>query len=106
LEGVIMAKLIGKSFVNDNKGILDQTGDWVVTVLFTETEYYDDETTKEEKIVVKAMDSDFQNAHETALGSALRQLRAEVYDRGFRSLIEAREASDAPSKVNTPTITQ
>lgn len=86
-----MSKVIGKSFVNDNSGILSEDGYWTVTVLMTETFYYEDGTEKKEVIEVKAMDKDFQTAHQTSLASALVQYRVEVYDRGMGSLVEARE---------------
>ena len=84
-------KLIGKSFVNDNKGILGEDGYWTVTVLMTEKFFYDDGSETTEVIESMCMDNNFQMAHQTALASALVQYRQEVYDRGLTSLIEARE---------------
>lgn len=84
-------KLIGKSFVNDNKGILGDDGYWTVTVLMTETFYYDDGSEDVETIESKCMDTNYHLAHQTALASAMIQLREEVYDRHLTSLIEARQ---------------
>jgi len=101
-----MAKLIGKGFVNDNKGTVDEGGFWTVTVLMIETNYFDDGTTEEETIETKSISSDFDNAHETAMVSALTQLREEAYDKGFRSLIVARKAKNDNGADNTNTLTQ
>jgi hypothetical protein len=99
-----MSELIGKGFVTSNKGIKDETKQWVVDTILEETHYYDDGTEKKEHIAVRCINSDFQKAHEVSLGAALRQLREEAYDKGFTSLIEAREAAkNAEGKLNPPT---
>lgn len=104
-----MANLIGKGMVTDNKGIVDSSGFWVVTVKLLETAFYDDGTEEREVIEAQCMDRDFDTAHQIALQSAVMQLREEVYDRNHTSLIEARKAAKElgnDSKANEDTATQ
>ena len=104
-----MARIIGKTFNNFNSGVEQANGDWRVEVILVETFLHDDGTTKEEKIEVVCIDSDFQVAHQVALASALNQYREETIDRGMVSLIESREKYGNPndnSGNNKDTITQ
>lgn len=101
-------KVIGKGFVNDNKGILTENGMWKVNVIMTETFYYEDGTQESEVIEAECVDSSFTTAHREAVMSAMYALKDEVYDKGFTSLIQARKEArklndNSEDNANTPT---
>lgn len=103
-----MKRIIGRAFVNSNKGIIDESGYWHVDVVMTESVYYSDGTDTSEKIEASSIDRNYDDAHKLALTSALLQLRDEVYDKGFTSLVDARDSSrklfvDDNSKIDTDT---
>ena len=102
-----MTEMVGREFDTFAKGVLD--GEiWVVTVTLLEVLKLDDGQELKESIEVIVRDSDFNTANQIALASALRQLQEEVYDKGFVSLVEAREVVkwDVANQTNTTTLAQ
>lgn len=104
-----MTKVVCKSFTTKISGFALDNDYWKVTVKLTENFIHDDETEKEEIIESMCIDSDFVQAQQVAMSSALLQYREEVYDKGMHSLIESREKFGKPndnSIHNQDTVTQ
>jgi hypothetical protein len=103
-----MKKVVKVSFNTLNEGELQENGGWKVVSILTETNEYEDGTSRTEKIEAMCFDNNFVTAQQVALASALVQYREEVIDGGFLSLVQAREKeeeNDNP-QINADTPTQ
>ncbi len=103
-----MKKVVAVSFNTLNRGELQENGGWKVISTLTETNEYEDGTSRTERIEAACFDNNFVTAQQVALASALMQYREEVIDEGFISLVQAREKeteNDSP-KVDADTPTQ
>ena len=86
-----MSYLSGRSFLSDTKGYKDEEGNWNVVTVMTETLTYPNGTVREEKIEGSYKDPEFKVAHMLAMREVLQELQDLVYNRGFDSLIEAKD---------------
>ena len=83
------ANVIGRSFTNQVTGEKGEDGMWKVNVLVKERTTVDGEVWEDEEVSAMSIDTNFDAAHRTALGSVLHYLDDEVYSKGFDSLVPA-----------------
>lgn len=102
-----MTYISGRSFLSDTQGTKDEnTGNWTVRVVITETLSYPNGTNRSESVEGVHTDKDFHEAHKYAMRDALQLVQDLVYTRGFDSLIEAvdydrsLEENDATAKAD------
>lgn len=94
------ATVIGRSFTNQVTGERGEDGVWKVTVLVQEKTTTDGKVWEDEEVSAMSMDTNFDAAHRTALGSVLHYLDDEVYSKGFDSLVPAMMAKRALDGTN------
>lgn len=98
-----MADIIGKNYST----VLDsafEDGFWTTHCTITETFYHKNGRVDRESVSGKGIDREGDSANRTALSAALQQYRAEVLDRGFSNLIQARrEDEDDSPEINPDT---
>lgn len=78
--------VIGRSFGSDTVGMLNEAGDWEVTVRMVEKRMIEGKDWEEKILSVKCTDAQFEKAYEVAMSSTLDQFNDILTENGNSSM--------------------
>jgi len=85
-------KIVGRIALSSTKCDLMEDGNWKAISEIWDKVLYEGETEWiEEKVDAMSIDNNAENAIQTSMGSTLNYLMQNVYNNGFRGLVEYRE---------------